>query len=261
MNCSYWQNYKINLLTAGLRAIFASCVFALLGLCLDACGGSHVRREAVRQAAPVQVARHELTASVVNHWTEVEAILSLGSEPRAPAPKGAIPDPPTYSSCIAYSARSAEYGPNPTTAQLKAHCERRYRELRHEALEVLIGYYWVSEAAAEAGVTVTRKELDGVEEGGSRSRAAFERYLFLTHESPADAQLLAERDLLTTKLFLQLERTIRAKGAKTAKQWTAILLKEARAFTRHWISLTSCKAGYIVPKCKQYKGPFALFIQ
>ncbi len=233
--------HKISCYISALGAI----VVAVVGV--TACGGGS--SEIVAQVGTSSISR-----ATLDHWIPIEAIVSYELFPRKPVPRGLVPDPPNYTACIAYlestPQKLVERGPKPTTAQLKSQCQQKYEGLRRQVLNFLITAEWMIGEGAERGVKVTdeevRQQFEGVKKTFFPKEAEFEKFIAITGETVPDQLFRSKVQLLEHKLF--------AKKGLTAKQQQAYL-KFVNESTKKWIARTSCRAGYVVPDCKEYKGP------
>jgi foldase protein PrsA len=229
------------------------CIAALgvvAAVSLVACsGGSEV---------VVRVRGAPITKATLDHWISIEAIVSSELFPRKPAPRGVVPDPPGYTACIAYlrSLPAVITGgrSKPAVAQLKSRCRRRYKTLRQYVLEFLIGAEWTLGEGAELGVRPTdaeaRQRLKQVNKRYFPREADFKRYLSLTGQTLSDEMFRSKVQLLEVKL----PQMIAPKGL-TAQQQRLAYAKLSDEYTKKWTARTSCRPGYIVSKCKQYKAP------
>jgi len=228
---------------------FSLLVIAVVGL--TACG-SGMPGDVV-----VQIGDSSISKPTLAHWTSIEGALVYENNPRQPVPKGVVPDPPGYAACIAYLEATA---PKPigsrstlTAAQLKSRCRQKYKALQQHVLDILISSVWQDDAGAEQGITVTDKEAEQELERFKRReyprKGEFQRFLAFSGLSVADELSRIKRNMLATRL----QRSI-AKKELTVRQQRAL----AEAFTKKWTARTSCRAGYVVPGCKQYKGTQSL---
>ncbi len=234
------------------RCLTASLCVLAAGLSLSgltACGSSS-------SAVVVQVGAHAITKATLNRWTAIEAILSYEFDPSGPVPKGVVPDPPSYTNCIAYLRKTppalTKSATDPSSAQLKRQCEQKQELLEHHMLDILITYYWLSGEAASRGVKVTAAELKQTLARQFPSEAAFHRFLALTGETASDERLLLTKSLLDTKLQ---QSVMASKGLTSKQQQEEALIKFSEEFARRWTARTSCRPGYVVSECRQYKGP------
>lgn len=237
-----------------IRSILgASCVLFAACVAITACGDDHHSRDSV----VARVNGDVVTKATLDHWTDVEAVLAYENEPKRPVPVGVVPDPPSYTQCIGYLARTTapEAGrPAPTSAQLKRRCQERRTTLQRHVLDVLLTYYWLLGDARERGVKVTSAEVTKILDRIFPDDAAYRRYLSLTGERPADERLIIEKDLLDTKL-LQLEEAKFRPKPTSVRGHDQMMASLATAFTSKWKARTSCSAGYVVAECAQYTGP------
>jgi hypothetical protein len=219
---------------------------------LSACGGSS---GGLGSGVAVRIGDRTISEATVAHWTPIEAILSKEVFPSKPVPKGMAPDPPDYTDCIAYlkgkAAGEAVVSPKPTAAQLKQECRKDEVSSRQHILDILILYHWLLGEAERKGLTVTDQEamesLKAHERTQFTSSDAFHRYLAYTGLTMSDELLRFKNNLLAAKI---LNHVIEREGA-TPQQRRHNYTK----FLKYWINKTDCAPGYIVPDCRQYKGP------
>jgi hypothetical protein len=210
--------------------------------------------------AVVQVGESSISKATVDHWTRIEGALTYRTTPKQPVPNGVVPDPPSYTVCIAYleaTARPAKGQPKPTVAQLRSQCQQKDGVLRKKALGILILFDWLNEELADRGGKVTDKEvqqqLSIFKHQEFPTEADFYKYLASTGMSVSDMLLLMKNGVLGTKL----QQKVVAKGL-TAQQQGQAFAKFATEFKKKWTAKTSCRPGYVVPGCKQYKGSESL---
>jgi hypothetical protein len=224
-------------LPAALLAL--ATVFAL-----SACGGAPSGSVAVR------IGGDSITKAALAHWTTVEAIRSFNNSPSQAPPSGVVPDPPHYRACIAYLAKTV---PSTSAAQLRSQCQQRYTLLRDRVLGILITYDWLKDEAAHQDITVGEAQVTGMLDSEFPTRTSLHTFLSLTDETESEQRLVVKRTLLDAALLRSVEGRL-PKDA-TAVQKERAEIEAFRALTRKWTSLTSCSPGYVVPQCKEYKGP------
>lgn len=204
--------------------------------------------------AVVRVAGRSISRATVEHWIDVEAVISDELIPRHAPPKGLVPDPPAFANCIAYQRTHdlklpAGNGPR-LTAALKDECRRRYEAVRQHVLQLLITFQWLAGEGTARGVKVSaaevRQALARFRRESFTSYAGYRNYFRYSGETVADEMMVLKSNLIATKL----EQSLTAQGA-------AALAAFARDFPRRWVPRTSCRAGYVVPDCRQYKGPLS----
>jgi foldase protein PrsA len=237
-----------------IRNIFGLGFIAIALACLAGCGG-------MPSDTVAQVGRYSISKATLDHWISVEAVTDYETNPRRPVPKGVVPDPPNYTACI---ARLEATTPTSTRGEaaaartrLKSQCQHDYQAVRQHVLNVLITFDWLISESAKQGVTVTDKEVKQQYARFSHERfpkqGELERYLAFTGESLSDELLRMRIDLLSTKLV----KKITATRGLTPRQQQQALVRFFQAFPKKWVAKTNCRTGYVVPNCKQYKGPLA----
>lgn len=183
---------NLRLLTA-----LGAVLFALLGL--SACGGG------LPGNAVVQVnGASTITKEAFGHWMAVAA----SSGAATTGGKAVVPEPPSYSACIAHLAATApkpEKGQSaPTNAQLKSQCEQQYKSLQQEVLGFLISSSWVLGEANGLGVKLTdaevRKQFEKIKTQQFPQAAEFEKFLASSGQTVSDLLLRVKLNLLSQKI-------------------------------------------------------------
>jgi foldase protein PrsA len=227
---------------------------------LAACGGAGSGK-IVAQVAGVG----SITETTLDHWTTVEAVLLYDQAPTGPVPKGVVPDPPSYTACIAYLRSTGqtlvENGAKPTAAQFKSRCAQQLRSIRLHVLNTLIGWYWTLGKGAELGMRVSeadvRRRFTEVNDRLFPHNAQFKSYMAQTGQTVADLMLRARVQLFEVKGKERLTAIEKSLPAKlTAQQRLTALrnLVESGQSVKRWVAKTSCREGFVTPDCKQYKG-------
>jgi foldase protein PrsA len=196
---------------SALGAVF----FAVLGLA--ACGGGGIPGNAV-----VQVGGNPITKATYEHWLSVAASSSAAA-PGQTAPKPVVPDPPTYTACIAHleatAPKPAKGQSKPTTAQLKSQCEQQYKSLQQEVLGFLISSAWVLGEAESQGVKVTdaevKKQFEQIKNQQFPKAEEFKKFLATSGQSVSDLLLRVKLNLLSSKIQ---QKVSKEKGTVTQSQ-------------------------------------------
>jgi foldase protein PrsA len=176
----------------------SAVLFALVGLA--ACGG-------IPGNAVVQVDGTPVSKEAFNHWMGIAA---TASSPAAgsTAAKPVIPEPPSYTACIAHlqatTPAPAKGQPAPTPAQLKSQCEQQYKQLQQQVLGFLISSDWVVGEAAHLGVKVSdaevHKQFQKIKAQQFPRPAEFEKFLASTGQTTSDLLLRVKLNLLSSKI-------------------------------------------------------------
>jgi hypothetical protein len=225
-----------------LGALAVACILA-------ACG--HDSSQAVVVA---RVGKNTISKAELERWTAIEAVISYEVEPTRPVPKGIVPTPPAYSDCIAYLAKLAQPEPGKprlTTAALKQQCAAKHTQLQRHVEDILLTYYWLKGQAAQQDVKLTNIELEELFDRVAPTKKAMRRFLSLTGERMSDLRLIAEKDLFDTRLTQILEGQVKTSSQHRREK---ALIRAATTFTERWSRRTSCRQGYVVSECKQYRG-------
>jgi len=154
-----------------LRILLALSAFFVAAIVLAACGSSS--SDSVPSDAVASVDGTPITKADYERWAEITA---KGSAQGAAV---AIPDPPTYSRCIATlrrTSRPARGQPAPTDVTLRAQCRQQNEQLVQQTMGTLIQNAWIEKEAKEQGVTVSDADVD-------RQLAATKRQSFPTEKA------------------------------------------------------------------------------
>src|SRR5262245_32693858 len=222
----------------------------VVAACLTAasCGGG------AKEAVVVRVGENTITGATVDHWIKVESATAHGGAKVTQAqPKGALPVPPEYADCIAYLVSNPQSGyPTPSRGEARAKCSVEYMQYKETILGILISYYWDTEEGAAKGMHVTDAEITHYLKQLYPHPGELQRYLKVTHESLHDERMLVRGKLIGEKLIALSSRSV----GNEAERVHAIAKYVAEERAR-WTPRTSCRRGYVVAQCKQYRGPQA----
>ncbi len=158
-----------------------------------------------------------------NHWMAVAA----SSGAATTGGKAIVPDPPSYSSCIAHLAAiqpKPEKGQKPiSTGALKAECVSQYKSLSQEVLGFLISSSWVIGEASSLGVKLTdaevKKQFEKIKTEQFPKAAEFEKFLATSGQTVSDLLLRVKLNLLSQKI-----------QEKIVKQKTTVTQAEAQKY-------------------------------
>jgi foldase protein PrsA len=179
-------------------AALGAVSFSVVGLA--ACGGG------LSSDAVVQVNGQQITRSTFNHWLGVAASASAAATPGTTKP--VVPDPPTYSNCVAHlkavEPKPAKGQKPKTEAQLKTQCEQQYKALQQTTLGFLISADWVVGQAEEQGIKLSDKEVakkfNQLKKQQFPKEAEFQKFLNTTGQTVSDLLLRVKLSMLTTKI-------------------------------------------------------------
>jgi hypothetical protein len=214
---------------------------------LTACGGG------ASGDVVAHVGETAITKTAINHWMSTLAggdynELSGGRT----VPEGLVSEPPSYVACVAHleaaATSSVKNSPRPTRVQLLTKCQQLYRALRTQATAYLVTAQWLINVDREGGVTVTDGEVLEYfrhlkkDHPYLSTEARVRNYFASRRLSLADFLFTLQLDLLSQKIQQKV-----ASGGKQA-------LAELTEAEQRWTAKTSCRPGYVVQHCKQYRG-------
>jgi foldase protein PrsA len=167
-----------------LRILLALGAFFVAAIVLVACGSSD---NSVPSNAVASVDGTAITRADYEKWAEITA---KGS---AQGRTAVIPDPPTFTRCIATlrrQSRPARGQPAPTDVTLRAQCRQQNDALVAQTMGTLIQNIWIDKEADAQGVTVSdadvRRQLEQTKRQSFRDEAAYERFLKTSGMTEAD---------------------------------------------------------------------------
>jgi hypothetical protein len=247
------------------RYLFRHAPLAVLGLVvtvgLGACGTSGHGNQVVARVSGVG----SIPEASLEHWARTEAILIHELLPTRPAPKGLVPDPPEYKACISY-LRVVQRQADPksstiTSSALRLKCRQEERFLRENALTKLISWYWIIGRAEALGFHFTgqqvRERLTDVVKKHTLYGDNVARYLRLTGETRADLLFRSRVQLSEVALTNKLTEIIKGLPSSLTekeRQASGATLINRIMNTKLWVSRTSCREGFVVSACRQYRG-------
>jgi hypothetical protein len=117
-------------------------------------------------------------------------------------------------------------------------------------LDILITNYWTSGEGAERGLRVTASEVKQALQAQYPRRADLQRFLRLTGEHEADDLLNLRTNIMTSKI----EQNVARPGGPGAKPSERALAAFLRQYPKKWRARTTCRPGYVVSECREYRG-------
>jgi phosphatidylethanolamine-binding protein (PEBP) family uncharacterized protein len=122
----------------------------------------------------------------------------------------------------------------------------------HRALGFLVTSDWVLGEAAARKISVSEAEVkqrfEQIKKQSFAKAGSFEKFLTTSHETEADLLARVKVELLESRIAAQVT------AGKSAAQHAAVLASFEKAFQTHWRRYTTCKAGYVMEDCSEYKG-------
>ncbi|HET6447509.1 MAG TPA: peptidyl-prolyl cis-trans isomerase [Conexibacter sp.] len=171
-----------------------------------ACGSSDT---SIPGNAVANVDGTPITRSDYDKWA---AITAKGSA-QGGAPV-VIPDPPTYTRCIATlrsQARPARGQPAPTDVTLRAQCRQQDVALVQQTMGTLIQNLWIEKEAKEQGVSVSdaevQRQLDQTKRQSFPTERAFQRFLKQSGMTQDDVLQRVRIQALAAKLTRKIQNS------------------------------------------------------
>jgi foldase protein PrsA len=194
---------KLNRCIPALGAVFFASI------ALSSCGGG------IPGDAVVQVGSNSVTKASFTHWLTIAAASSSQAAPGQTAPKPVVPDPPSFTACIAHleaiAPKPAKGQAKPTAATLKSECQQQYTALQQQVLGFLISSNWVIGEASSLGVKVTDKEVEAQFEKIKKQQFSksgeFEKFLASSGQTVSDLLLRVKLNMLSQKIQQKVSKS------------------------------------------------------
>ena len=191
-------------------------LFAMSGALLASCGGSTTSSPSAVPSSPA--------ASAQGSASSVDAVALVGS---TPIPKT------SYEHWLAVEKAG---GGNAD----------------HRALGFLITSQWVVGEATARKISVSeaevKKRFTQLEKQSFPKAGSLQKFLAKSHETESDLLARIKVELLESHIATQVT------AGKSGSRSTAVLASFEKSFQQHWKSYTTCKPGYVMEDCSEYKG-------
>lgn len=159
-----------------LRILLALGAFFVAAFVLAACGSSDT---SIPGNAVANVDGTPITRADYDKW----ALITAKGSAQGGAPV-VVPDPPTYTRCIATlrrQSRPARGQPAPTDVTLRAQCRQQNDALVQQTMGTLIQNLWIEKEAEDQGVSVSdsevQRQLEQTKRQSFPTDRAFQRFL------------------------------------------------------------------------------------
>ncbi|HKG03866.1 MAG TPA: peptidyl-prolyl cis-trans isomerase [Conexibacter sp.] len=189
-----------------LRILLALSAFFVVAAVLAACGSSDAN--SVPSNAVANVDGTPITKADYEKWAEITL---KGSAQGAAV---AVPDPPTYTKCIATlrrQSRPARGQPAPTDVTLRAQCRQQNEQIVQQTMGTLIQNAWIEKEAKEQGVTVSdadvQRQLAATKRQSFPTDKAYQRFLKQSGMTEADVLERVRIQALATALTRKIQNS------------------------------------------------------
>jgi hypothetical protein len=201
-------------------------------------------------SAVVQIGDAAISPAAYAHWMAIGAATVEMPKPTGPLPTVTEYTPPAFTACVA--RRRALVASANRIPALRSECRKIYEGIQARVLNFLVTGYWLRGEAAEMHASVSQAEVHRkfkeYRQEDFPTPAAFQRLEEASHQSVRDLEFAVETRMLSTRL---LERFTRRVGNGKTEQATITAFN--RYIASRWLPRTSCKPGYVVKDCKQYR--------
>jgi phosphatidylethanolamine-binding protein (PEBP) family uncharacterized protein len=122
----------------------------------------------------------------------------------------------------------------------------------HLALGFLLTSQWVLEEAAARRISVSEAEVDKhvaeFEKQGFPKPGQLKQFFAKSGETRADVLARTKVEMLDSRIVAQIT------AGESGSRARAVLASFEKAFLRHWRGYTTCKPGYVIEYCSEYRG-------
>lgn len=201
-------------------------------------GGSaqHVPSNAVAIVDDVPI-----TNAAYDRWLKITA----RNEPATDG-EPVIPDPPSYTRCIAALKERAgrvRGRKAPSKTQLRARCRTLDRRVRQQTMALLIQSVWFEKEAEALGIEVSdaevKRALRKTKREAFRGERDYKRFLRDSGMTEDDVLFRLRIQELATAITRHVQRGAGKDKAKRLKEF-------GREFQKRWTEQTECRAGFVI---------------
>jgi hypothetical protein len=233
---------KIHFRRAGVL-LAATCTLFIVG-----CSGTSASQDTVATVGNLRI-----TQQALSHWMSVVVGVDYFEHVGKKAPIGLASDPPAYGRCamaVETIVPKLPSGQRLDHKQLVARCRQLHEAILQEAMTQLILFDASEGEASALGIKVTSSDvtrmLARVKAESFREKSQFQEHLVDNDMTISDERMMLKQDLINAKMIA------RFRSAHPGGHWQLAYGKFLEAYVKQWTQRTTCKAGYVVPQCKQY---------
>ncbi len=246
-----------------LTSLVISLTLSASLLILTGCGGSDSAAHGEGSGGGGSVTRIQGTSAsidkaVLNHWMRSMAGGDYRASIGVQGPRGLVSEPANYGEC---ASAAKTFVPRTPTGQLKLSdaqiaqkCRQLYQSIKAQALSFLISVQWTVAEGAEQGLKVTdadlRHEFARFWKERYPTKQEFEKYIAERQWVLSDVLYQLKRNILVGRILPKFKAKVNRAGGGE-QLYVKFALERYKAL----IAKTSCRAGYVVPNCKEYSGP------
>jgi foldase protein PrsA len=214
-------------MTKAVRLLLALCALGAMALVAAGCGSGS--SGSIPGNAIATVDGNNVSKTEFNHWLNIVAKSSGQAN-------AAVPDPPTYTKCIATKRKATpapgKGKPKVTDAQLKQQCQTEYNSLRDQVVGLLVTYRWVQGEASARKVAASsadvQKSFQAQKKQSFPKEADYQKFLKQSGQTQGDILLRVKIDLLFSKIR---DQVIKGKDQVSDAQLQAFYTKNKARFS------------------------------
>jgi foldase protein PrsA len=212
------------------RLLLVLAAIAALCVVIAGCGGGND----VPSSDVAKVGDTDISKTEFNHWLTAAAKQQAQST-GATAATAAVPDPPSYTKCIAAKQKTPvpKGVPKPDVKALKTQCTQEYTGLRDQTLQFLISSQWLQQEAAKRKITASTKEVQTTFQQQKKQsfpkEADYQKFLATSGQTETDLLYRVKLSVLTNKLQKSI---VANKGTVTPAQISAYYTKNKARFAQ-----------------------------
>jgi hypothetical protein len=236
--------------TTPLTPLALPCL--LLALTLSSCGSSE-------SLTHIQGSSETITKPMLDHWMRSLVGEDFRQVIGTKGPAGLVSEPANYTECTEAAAKIIPRGYTGRLklngAQIFGKCHQLHEAVKAQALAFLLSVQWSTQEAKEQGIQLTdaevRRQFQNVVLKNTYGSTARERqHLAERHMVHADLLYMLKRNILVKRITPKFEAKVREAGGGE-RTYVRLALERYHGL----IARTSCKPGYVVLGCKEYREP------
>ena len=180
--------------------------FVVIALAVSACGSSS---SSVPSSAVASVAGNPISTRAFDHWMYVDAKGEAAQQPGEPV---IIPDPPTYTKCVAQVRSAIPSLAKTKVATLQTDCKQLFTSYSQQVMDFLIKAYWYQGEAHKQGITLTDAQvasaLAKAKKSEFKTASAYTTFLTESGQTTADVTYRVRVNQIFDKLVKAHKKTV-----------------------------------------------------
>jgi hypothetical protein len=242
------------------RALAAYLVVSVVAVCVSGCGSSSgSSSDGLPGDVVAQIGDTSITQATLSHWMSAVTGGDFYEHIGSKAPVGLVSDPPNYARCIVAAEQITPKSSKGTSVlsreQLLGKCHQLNKALEEQTLTLLLSFDQTTGEAAELGLSATGSEVNRMFAETKATtfpkEGQFQEYLAARHWDLETELVQLKRNLIVMKILAKFKQA----AAKSGGKWQTAYVNYVESSKKKWAAKITCRAGYVVEACKQYKQP------